>query len=332
VARHRVVLATLVAVVAADALLRRGARPWEWVVAAGLGAAASGPSRRSWGHAALSEVRYLLRRRVTWVGLERQGDYLRLQARGTRRLWCYDYSHRGRLDLAGRDHALAQRLSNLADSLALGGPGAHLSVHVESREGVPRTTLSVTAPSLPPSEWRPMRTSEAPAGLRQGREPVLERRHYVRTEAGPERTIRIEGFAPGREDAALEALGAAGPGVSLALHAAVLPAQRARHLAARAVHRVGSDASLSRSAGFRWSARREFELDALRHREQSVAAGSALCRWALYIVVRAPTVRALEQRVDAVGAAAGAAGLRLDLGTARQGEWHVFQMPGGPGW
>jgi hypothetical protein len=161
---------------------------------------------------------------------------------------------------------------------------------------------------------------------------MIERRHYVRTPGCVVRTLRVTNFAPGRASAALETLGEYGSGLSLSLHAGIVPLARARRLTSRAVHRVGTDAEFARSAGFRWSARDQKGLDALRDREESVARGAALCQWALYVVVSAPTVSELCRRVHDTREVARAAGLGLDPGVGVQGEWFIFQLPGGPGW
>jgi hypothetical protein len=146
------------------------------------------------------------------------------------------------------------------------------------------------------------------------------------------RTLRATAFSPGRESEALEALSERAAWLTLSLHASVIPTARARRVTSRAVHRVGSDAALTRGAGFRWSARHEKELEALRSREASVAAGAALCQWALYVVVRAQSLAELRSRVAETRQVSRESGLRLDPGTGVQGEWFTYQLPGGPGW
>jgi len=192
--------------------------------------------------------------------------------------------------------------------------------------------LSVTRPVAPPAEWRRSPRSGVARGLSIGRTPVVERRDHVRTARGVARTLRVASFAPGRDAQALAALSEKLSWLTLSLHASVLPASRARRMTSRAVHRMGSDAQLARSAGFRWSARREFEFDALRQREQVVAGGAALCRWALYVVVHATSLAQLRSRVDQAQEIARTAGLRLDAGVSMQAAWFTFQLPGGPGW
>jgi hypothetical protein len=332
--RHRVALVAVSLALGADAALRPGTRWAEWAGAVvGVVLSVSGPSRQSWAQYLGVLARGRLRRRVTWVEVTDERDSL-LIARGVpRRVWCYDFVHHGRLDLAGRDRALAQRLGRMAESLADTGVGGHLAVHVESRDDLgPRTVLSVTTHAVPPSEWTPDPRAGVPVFLGTGRTVVVERRHYLRTPDTLVRTLRVSSFSPGREGAALEALSVHSDWLTIALHASVVPTPRARRLTSRAVHRVTSDAQIVRGAGFRWSARREWELEALRRREHWVATGAALCRWALYVVVRAETLAQLRERVDALVEVASSSGLRLDPGTGRQAEWFGYQLPGGVGW
>jgi len=320
----------------ADAILRPRSHWWEWLAAVLAGVlTAPGPGAQSWWDFISVEVKYRLRRRLTWISVEVDGDALEFNVRGTRRVWCYDFSHRGRLDLAGRDEVLASRLARMAEALAAAGEHVHVALHVESRDdadALARTVLSLTVPAMPPPEWRRDPRVGVPLTLSTGRTAIVERRHYVRTPQHVTRTLRVAGFAAGREGAALEVLSERVSWLTLSLHASVVPAARARRVTSRAVHRVSSDAQLARGAGFRWSARREFELDALRQREQTVAAGAALCQWALYVVVRATSPAQLRQRVASTIEVAHTAGLRLDCGVATQREWFVYQLPGGQGW
>lgn len=331
--RHRLLLLVAGAVLVADALVRRDWREWEWPCAAVCAALTVVRSGHSWGERVVTEAQYHLRRRLTWVTMSVDGDALVLDVRGTRRVWCYDFVHWGRLDLAHRDGPLAGRLAHLADALAAAGEGVHLALHVESRgDAAARTTLSLTGPATPAREWRQDPRSGVVRSLSLGRTPVVERRDYVRTPDGVVRILRVSGLAPGREMVALDRLSEQLSWITLSLHASILPAPRARRMTSRAVHRVGSDAQLARSAGFRWTARREWELDALRQREAVVAGGAALCQWALYLAIHAPSLAHLRLRVLEASQIARTAGLRVDQGVAMQREWFVYQLPGGPGW
>ena len=332
-ARHRLVLGLGALGVSLLALVTHG-RWWEWCAAPALVLlTVPGTAGRSCYEMAATEVRFWMRRRLTWSVVTPTPEGLVLTSRHECRVEVYELVHRGRLDLSGHDAGLAARLAQLVEAIAEGGVGAHVALHVESREGAPpATTLSTTSPIAAAPEWRRVAGGGVPRTLRVGRNALLERRDHLRTRDGVLRTLRVSRFAPGRETAGLAVLGERTGWLTLSVHAAVVPTARARRLTARAVHRVGSDAQMSRSAGFRWSARREWELDALRQREQAVAAGAALCQWALYLVVRAPTLEELRARVHDVVALSRAAGLRLDMGGAQQHEYFEFQLPGGPGW
>jgi hypothetical protein len=319
--------------VGADALFRSGSSQWEWfVVAMTVVAASPGPGSTTLGHCSVIEASFQLRRRLRWVSLEDVGDSLEWGS--GRRVWCYEFIQRGRLDLTGSDVTLASRLARMAESFAASGQHTHVSIHVEANGmGAPvHTVLGVSAPSVPPREWRPHHVAGVPGFLKLGRTPYVQRRTYVRTPDYVMRTLRAATFSPGRESEVLEALSERVAWLTLSLHASVIPTVRARRVTSRAVHRVGSDAALTRGAGFRWSARHEKELEALRSREASVAAGAALCQWALYVVVRAHSLGELRSRVTQTRQVARAAGLRLDAGTGVQGEWLTYQLPGGPGW
>ena len=331
--RHRLLLVFAALALSTDALTRRGPRWGQWlVILVILALAAPGAAGRSWGELAVTEARFWIRRRLTWVSLRVDADALVITTRGEHRAWTYDFAHRGRLDLSGHDVTLARRLSRMAESMATVGGDAHVALHVDARDDSVATVLSTTSPVVAPSEWRRDPFAGMPSALRLGRNALIERREYLRTRDHVVRTLRVSALSSGREASALEVLSERASWLTLSVHATVLPVMRARRLTSRAVHQVGSDAHLTRAAGFRWSARREWEMERLRQRESAVAAGAALCRWAIYIVVRASTIEQLRGRVDEVVSVARAAGLRLDLGVSRQREWFEFQLPGGPGW
>jgi hypothetical protein len=235
-------------------------------------------------------------------------DALDLSVHGAHRVWCYNFAHHGRLDLARRDVVLADRLARMVESLAAAGQPAHVAMHVETldaEQGSVRTVLSATVPSLPPPEWRRDPLSGIAGTLRPGRSVIVERREYVRTSRHVLRTLRVASFSPGREASALEALSENVQWLTVSLHASIIPAARGRH---------------------------EWELEAYRQRENSVAAGAALCQWALYAVVRATSIEQLRRRVARTMEVAQSAGLRLEAGAGEQGNWFVWQLPGGPGW
>ena len=323
-------------VLGADVLLRSGARWWEGLIAAACAVAAlPRSSALSWGEYVVIEVRYLTRRRVRRIAVDVEDDALRVVARGARRVWCYDFVHHGRLDLAGHDVALASRLARTAESLAESGERAHVALRVESSAEVDaavRTVICLSVPSPPSSEWRRDPRAGLSPAIGAGVVALVERRDYVRTPHDVVRTLRAVGFAEATPENALEVLSERFSWLSISLHATVLPRERARRVTSRAVHRIDTDARFARGAGYRWSAHHERRLEALSQREYAVASGAALCHWALYVVVRAPTLDELKERVDETLGAARGAGLRLEKGVGLQYEWLLFQAPGGPGW
>ena len=249
-------------------------------------------------------------------------------------MWCYDFAHRGRLDLTGDDVALANRVARMAESFSRAGERTHLSLHVSGSVtgAAPRTVLSLSVSSPPPPEWRRDPRAGISREVGSGLTTILERRSYVRTSQGVARTLRATGFAEGAQNHALEGLCERLSWLTVSLHALALPSARAQRVTSRAVHRVGTDAQFTRGAGFRWSARQQRGLEILRHRELAVASGAALCRWALYVVVCAPTLAVLKERVEETLSCARSGGLRLESGVGVQYEWLIFQLPGGPGW
>lgn len=331
---HRVVLSMFSVATGCEALLHPAGHGWVWAITGvTAGAALPAPASRSWAQTVGIEIRYWTRRRVRWVDLSPDGDALRVAVRGVRRVWCYEMLHCGRLDLSGRDVTLAHRLGRMIEILAAAGERAHVTLSVESSpDAIPRTVLSLDVEAPPPPEWRRDPRAGVPGVLGAGRVALIERRDYVRTPHCVVRVLRVVRFSADRETTALETLGDLAEWLTLSLHVTVIPASRARRLAERAVHRRGSDANVTRGAGFRWSARHEQELEALRQRERAVAAGAALCQWALYLVVCAPTLEELRRRVVATRERARGAGLIVELGAGVQGEWLDYHLPGGPGW
>jgi len=334
--RHQVCLAALAGTLLVDGALRAGAGWWEWVLGVALVLAAlPGSSSRSWGEWGLDEVRYRVRRHLRWCSVVSDPAGLSIEARGIQRVWCYRVTHVGRWDLSGSDEAFARQLARVVESFAAAPAGGHVSVHVagDAPGRAPTHTTVCASEPLPASVgWRPISAAvDAPVSIR-GRVAVLERRDYLRTPTHVVRVIRATAFAPGSERRAIEAMSGTLTWARLSLHARVIGESRARRLTARAVHRHGVDAQVARRAGFRWSASREREMSVLQHRERAVAAGAALCCFALYIEVTAQSLEQLRQRVAHVVRVTRAAGLRLDLGAARQGDWFVYQLPGGGAW
>ena len=127
----------------------------------------------------------------------------------------------------------------MVESFAAGGEHTHVALHVDTGKesgAEARTTLSVNVAAPTPSEWRVRSNVGIPRSLSIGRTAVIERRHYVRTPQCVVRTLRVSDFAAGREQVALEVLSEYGSGVTLSLHAGVVPisACAAPHRARRA--------------------------------------------------------------------------------------------------
>ena len=291
---------------------------------------ALGTRGRPLGALGVREFRRLWTRRTTWIEIER-GESTRVTCVSSATVWCHELVHRGRLDLAGADAAMAAVLADLTQSLALAEVETHLSLHLGDGVGRP-TTLALSTPVASPPGWRATTTPTWPATWSRDRTPVVVRRRHLRVPGAVTRVSRVEGFAPGREAAAVAHLAERLPFASVSVHARVVPAQRARRQTARLVHGLESAVAARRAVGFRVSARGQRELEAARVREIDVAAGAALCRWALYLEVWASGLEELARRQSEARAVATAAGLRLDDGVARQGEWLRHQLPGGLGW
>jgi hypothetical protein len=259
-------------------------------------------------------------------------------------LWCggevafraHELAHRGRLDLSGRDAAIAQSLAEFADAASAARSGQHISMHVaRGRDGVSTLlVLPVDAPT--PDGWSPKNALALELLLGLGQESsahILERPTYVRSPRQLVRIFRVRDFSfvPQRRSLLEQLLRSTGT-LDLALHVDVVGGASAQRLASRAVHRVGSDDETSRSAGFRRTARSSRNFERMAQRERHVASGRALLRVAVYVVVRADTLDELQRRGAEVWRQAHDAGLRLDRGRGLQAMWYRSSLPGGPGW
>lgn len=178
-----------------------------------------------------------------------------------------------------------------------------------------RNTLATTCVGTHPLEW------------------TLERWAYVRVADQLIRVLRIRDFSSVPDGhALLERVQFASPWLDVSLHVEVVAGTKAQRVAARAVHRMGSDDVASRAAGFRRTARSSRALERLRQRETLVVEGTALLRVAVFLVVRASSLATLERDVTSVTRVAYEAGLRCEPGQGRQALWYCAQLPGGPGW
>ncbi len=105
---------------------------------------------------------YFLRSHWSSVSVLTLGDETTLWAGGAVALRGFELLHRGRLDLSGRDVALAGDLAKLLDALGSSRAGRHVSVHVIYRPR-PATLLALPSGVSAPSGWvtRPALVLEA---------------------------------------------------------------------------------------------------------------------------------------------------------------------------
>lgn len=288
------------------------------------------------GERVVIRIQYMTRTKWTPVNVRTTGDHIEVHARGVASFRSYELNHRGRLDLSGRDVDNARSLASFADGLATSDHTRHFSVHVVTTPVRVTTVLALPAQVTAPQGWRENRqlALDALGTLnREGNAWLLERWNYVRSIDGLVRVLRIRDFSAVPDGQALLAtLQFASPSLDVAVHVDVLGSSRAHRLAARAVHRMGSDEVTTGAAGFRRTAASVRALERLRQREILVVNGSALVRVAVYVVIRATKLVALERDVKAVQRFALESGLRCDAGYGRQCRWYCSQLPGGPGW
>jgi hypothetical protein len=248
----------------------------------------------------------------------------------------HELTHRGRLDLSGRDLVIAQSLAEFADAASAARNGQHFSVHVGPGSDGTSTLLALPVDAPPPDGWTPG-NERALAMLLGSNEQtsthLLERLTYVRTGRQLVRVYRVRDFSfvPQRRSLLEQLLRSPGHH-DVAVHVDVVGGASAQRLASRAVHRVGSDEETSRSAGFRRTARSSRNFERMAQRERYVASGRALLRVAVYVLVRADSLDELQQQGDQVWRHAHGAGLRLDRGRGLQAAWYRSALPGGPGW
>jgi hypothetical protein len=198
------------------------------------------------------------------------------------------------------------------------------------------TLLAVPVNVSAPSGWfenSALALAAVGLGGGAGASWLLERWSYVRNEAGVTRVLRVRDFSAVPDGhALLERLQFASPTVDVVVHVDVVGGVRAHRLAARAVHRAGSDDVTSRAAGFRRTAQSTRALERLRQRESLVVEGTALLRIAVFVVIRSASLQQLRRDVKAVLRSALESGLRCEPGLGRQCAWYCAQLPGAPGW
>jgi hypothetical protein len=281
-------------------------------------------------------IDFAVRSHWTSVRASRRGEVVTVHAHGTATLRGFELQHRGRLDLSGRDEQNARALEEFADALATTDDTRHFSLHVRSLPNDVATLLAVPPDVTAPSGWTENGTlalGVATAGGGAGVTWMLERWGYVRDARGVVRVLRVRDFSSVPDgQASLERLQFASATLDVVVHVDVVGGVRAQRLAARAVHRVGSDDATSRSAGFRRTAQSTRTLERLRQRESMVVEGAALLRIAVFVVIRAPSLPVLRRDVKAVTRTAFESGLRCEPGFGRQAPWYCAQLPGAPGW
>lgn len=280
-------------------------------------------------------VAFAARSRWTSIRAKRTSNVLAIIARGESSARGFELQHRGRLDLAGRDLLNASALTDFADALATSKDTRHFALHVRSSPIGVVTVLVVPPDVSAPSGWTEncALALEATSVGVDGATWLLERWAYVRTTHEVIRVLRVRDFSAVPDGhALLDRLQFASPWLDVVVHVDVLGGVRANRLAARAVHRVGSDDATSQSAGFRRTAQSTRTLERLRQRESLVVEGAALLRIAVFVVIRAASLQQLRRDVEAVTRTAFESGLRCELGVGRQASWYCAQLPGAPGW
>jgi len=281
-------------------------------------------------------VDFVVRSRWTTVQATKRGEVVAIVAHGAATVRSFELQHRGRLDLSGRDQQNALALEEFADALATADDTRHFSLHVRTSPSHVATLLVVPMDVSAPSGWEENGTLALDAAATGGGEGVgwlLERWTYVRDARGVARVLRVRDFSAVPDGRALlERLQFASSTLDVAVHVDVVGGVRAHRLAARAVHRVGSDDATSRAAGFRRTAQSTRTLERLRQRESMVVEGTALLRIAVFVVVRAASAHMLRRDVKAVNRSAFESGLRCEPGLGRQARWYCAQLPGAPGW
>ncbi len=336
VRRHQAVLVLLGFGLASDWIMSARAPTGELLLGVVLlaGAVPAGDGLTVGEHA-LVAARYILRSHWFEFTARELGDDIVLWARAEVSFRGYELAHRGRLDLSGRDIALAEELAVLADAASAARTGQHFSQHVVSNRTSTSTLLTLPGDAAMPDGWRSNAAlARSVVGIGDSTsQRLLERFTYIRTPSELARVYRVRDFSSvPRTRALLEQTLRSPVPFDLAVHFEVMAGSKAQRLAARAVHRVRSDDATSTAAGFRRTARSSRNYERLARRETLVASGRSLLRLAVFLVVRGDSLDEVQQRAALVWRSAHDAGLRLERGRGRQLSWYVAQLPGGPSW
>jgi hypothetical protein len=289
----------------------------------------------TFGEVADISIRYLLRKHWVAISAVVLGDDVALWSKGDASFRGYELSHRGRLDLSGRDVSTAEGLAYLADAASASRVGQHFSQFVYHDKGLVSTILTLPLDVPAPDGWL-LNTDLALGVCRVGdnsSSDLLEQFSFLRAADCLVRVYRIRDFsAVPSSRGLLECLLRCDVQFDVAVHIDVVSGSRAHRLAARAVHRVGSDDETSRSAGFRRSARSSRGFERTSQREVLVADGRSLLRLAVFVLVNASSLDELNARSSMLWRQAHDAGLRLERGWGLQARWYRAQLPGGGGW
>ncbi len=285
------------------------------------------------GERVLILVHFVVRSRWSSLRVGLFDGVITVEARGVVRLHGFELSHRGRLDLSGRDVDNATSLASFADALATSEVTRHFSTHVIARGDVVSTMLALPEDVSAPAGWTVHNVLASNCVATHSLEWMLERWAYVRLSDQVIRVLRIRDFSSVPDGhALLERIQFASSRLDVSLHVDVVAGAKAQRVAARAVHRMGSDDLATQRAGFRRTASTNRSLARLTQREALVVDGAALLRVGVFLVVRASTLAALRRDVATVRRLAFEAGLRVERGEGRQAHWYCAQLPGGPGW
>lgn len=263
------------------------------------------------------------------------GEDVALWAGGEVAFRGYRLEHRGRLDLAGRDRDVARDLAAALDAASAGG-GHHVSVYVAPTSAGLATLLCLPPNLAAPGGWRldpDLALTVVGVNSSTPTTRLLERVSYLRGDDHVARVYRVRDFSgvPAGHGL-LERLLRSPTPKEVSVHVDVVASARAHRLAARAVHRVDSDGDARASIGFRRSARAARDAARLSEREDLVAAGRALVRLTVVVVVRGSSLDDVRARGAALWHDAHDAGLRLERGWGRQAPWYRAHLPGGLGW
>lgn len=332
--RHQAVLSISGLVVAGDWTVRATSPPIEGIVGIALLVAAlplyDTLTGAEWLH---TLVGFLCRSHWFVIEARRAELGISICSSGDARFRAYALRHRGRLDLSGRDVDHAYALIRFADGLATGDRVQHFSLHTVAREQVSTTFLVLPPDAHAPEGWleENAKVFDAVGALDPTAPSVmLERWGYVRDTHELAKVVRIRDFTAAPEGRALlEEIQGFDGSLDVVLHVDVMASTRANRVAARAVHRGGSDDATSQAAGFRRSARSGRVLERVRQRESQVASGRALLRIGVYCVIRAQNIDELHARLTAFYRIARDAGLRCERGNGVQARWYRSYLPGG---